>query len=218
MLVEHLDELHDMAERAGRSLATERTVPDEVEGAVARISEAREDTPDSELAALDPYLVLALDRGLLAAWRGLGQSGGGQRAAVRVAVEQVRQALRDLRAEEPIGDTRPAKELAQWLDEVLDASRADVASLLGVSPRQYQRWISRTDAAEPHGEDARRLRVLARLVAHLRHAWTGPGVVAWLTHPHPALNGRTPSSLLDDVEHYPQLRRLASSMRSTRAA
>jgi hypothetical protein len=219
MLLKRLDELHEAAAEAGRHLATARVVPAEVGRVVAEVSEAREATPETELAAVDPYLVLALDRGLLGAWRALRDGAdAARRDAVRVAVEQIRQALRDLGDDAPVADTRPAKDVARWLGEVLDASQADVAALLGVSPRQYQRWVSASDPAEPRGADAHRLRAVARLVAHLRHAWTGPGVVAWLTAPHPALEGHAPVSLLDDPDQLPRLRGLAASTRSTRAA
>jgi len=217
-MLERLDALLDEVERATRVLAAEPKVTDEVRTAIHRVSAAREEMSPDELAAVDPYLVMALDRGLLGAWRGFeADTPEQERAVVRVALEQVRQALRDLRDEAPTTDTRSAKEIARWLDAIWDAPQAEVADLLGVSLRQYQRWLSPT-GAEPRGDDARRLRVLAQIVAQLRHAWTGPGVLRWLTAPHPELDGAPPASLLDDVDAVPRLRRVASAARSTRAA
>lgn len=217
-MLERLDELFTEVEQAGRVLAGEPKVSEEVRTAVLRVSTAREEMAPDELAAVDPYLVMALDRGLLGAWRGFdADTPEEERAIVRVALEQIRQALRDIRDEAPSSETRPAKEIARWLDATWGAPQAEVADLLGVSLRQYQRWLSPA-GAEPRGRDAQRLRVLAQVVAQLRHAWTGPGVLRWLTAPHPELGGDAPASLLDDVDAAPRLRRLASASRSTRAA
>ncbi|HUH08879.1 MAG TPA: hypothetical protein VML96_13850 [Egibacteraceae bacterium] len=219
MLVKQLDELYEATQQASDRLAVQRRVPGEVRRAIGRVTEARESSTESELETLDPYLVMALDSGLLAAWRAFESPAGDQRRRrVRVAVEQVRQALRDIREDGAVSDARPVKDVAGWIDDALDSAQADIAGLLGVSLRQYQRWVSKTDAAAPRGEDAQRVRVLARLVSHLRHALTGPGVVAWLATGHPALDGAAPASLLGRADQITLLRRLAASMRSTRAA
>jgi hypothetical protein len=220
VLLKQLDELREQVDLATGHLATSRKIPEEVEQAVYNVADARERMPGGELNEIDPYLLVALDKGLLGAFKSFRSAVPPEaaRRRMRVALEQIRQALRDLGDEGPVAETRPAKELAQWMDAALDVPQTEMANLLGVSSRQYQRWVSLTDPTEPHGKDAARLRMLARLVAHLRHAWTGPGVVMWLTSPHPSLDGVTPASLLTDIESFPRLRRLASAARSSRAA
>ena len=94
---------------------------------------------------------------------------------------------------EPIGEDRPAHEVALWLDATLaSVSQPRKAELLHVSPRTYQRWISDQEAVRPSGEDERRLRIVARIVNQLRHSLTGPGVVDWFEHPRADLGGATP--------------------------
>lgn len=50
----------------------------------------------------------------------------------------------------------------------------------------------------------------ARIVSHLRHVFTGPGVLRWFERPHPQLAGQTPQTLLSDPTEIPTLLRLAS--------
>jgi hypothetical protein len=87
-----------------------------------------------------------------------------------------------------------------------------VASLLGISPRQLQRWLS-PDGPAPEGADAARVRMVAQVANQLRHVFTGPGVVRWFHRPHPRL-GRPPRDLLDDPLEIPTLLDLAVSARS----
>ncbi len=100
-------------------------------------------------------------------------------------------------------------------DRVADRGcRSDIASDLRVAPRTLQRWLSPTDSAVPTGDDEARLRVVARIVGHLRHSFTGPGTFRWLERPHPELRGKTPLSLLGDESRFPELVRLAARARS----
>ena len=91
----------------------------------------------------------------------------------------------------------------------------DLAELLGVELRRFQRWISPRERTQPEGEDARRLRAVARLAGQLRHAFTPAGVVAWFDWPRPELGGATPRSLLGDPVRLPDLLLAAGSTRST---
>jgi hypothetical protein len=54
------------------------------------------------------------------------------------------------------------------------------------------------------------------VVNQLRHAFTGPGVVAWFTRKHPVL-GRRPIELLNDPLRYPQLLGAATAARAMTA-
>ncbi|GIU84518.1 MAG: hypothetical protein KatS3mg008_1293 [Acidimicrobiales bacterium] len=203
-------------ERATRRLAVSDKVPTEVAELVERFDElfhARD--PVSGLPGADPYLVEGLLGGAVVCLKALreGDSPAG-RKDLRIGLEQVRQALRDLLDEHTVRADRPAKELAQWLVEVTSVPQSDLAEVLRVPPRKFQRWVSRTNKAAPKGEDEMRLRVVAKIVNHLRHAFTGPGTIRWLRRPHPQLCGEPPASLLDDEKRYEELTNLAARSRS----
>ncbi|HLM48976.1 MAG TPA: antitoxin Xre/MbcA/ParS toxin-binding domain-containing protein [Solirubrobacteraceae bacterium] len=59
------------------------------------------------------------------------------------------------------------------------------------------------------------MRAVARIVAQLRHALTGVGVVDWFRRPHPDLGGRAPLDVLDDPLALPELVELAGALRAT---
>lgn len=168
---------------------------------------------------IDPYLFLAVQGALIRALR-LADSPDvpGARREMRTRLEQMRQVFRDIAEGGPLYEESTAKDLARWLASVLETSQSNLAELLGVSPRTFQRWISAGDGAGPEGEDARRVRVVARIANHLRHAMTGPGVVRWFGIPHPQLGGRRPLDLLDGPGAAEQLTALAASARSHTAA
>lgn len=217
MIVKQAAEFEQRLAEVNRRLAREADIDADGQALLRDLADARQDTLESEIQQVDPYLLLALDRGVLGALRALhAVDVSERRRRLRVALEQARHALRDIVAGEPTTESEPAKNVAQWLDAVLDVSQAEVAQLLGVSPRTYQRWVSSTDSAEPHGDDARRVRTLARVVSNLRHALSGPGVVAWFMRPHPA-GGGAPVNLLGEPSETQTLMRLASSARSSSA-
>ena len=87
------------------------------------------------------------------------------------------------------GNTRLITE--ELLQRLPEASRTDVGVLLGVDRRTLLRWLQ--SDKKPSG----RLRVVARLVAILRHNWIGEGRVAWFHRPRRDLDGRTPLDLLE---------------------
>jgi hypothetical protein len=70
--------------------------------------------------------------------------------------------------------------------------QAELAALLGKSQRQVQRW------GVQKGPPPRRLELVARLAALLRHAWTEQGVVYWFMRPRQDLGGKKPIDVLDD--------------------
>ena len=138
-----------------------------------------------------------------------------QRREVRIALEQFRHALRDITAHQPYNDDAPVREVLARTAEILAAPQQTLADLLGVSVRQLQRWLAE-DGSEPAADDAARVRAVGQVVNQLRHAFTGPGVVAWFYRDHPVL-GRRPIEFLDDPLCYPQLLGAATAARAMTA-
>jgi hypothetical protein len=83
-------------------------------------------------------------------------------------------------------------QLQLWLPR---ASQPDLAGLVGISTRQYQRW------GQMHSEPTRRAQIVARLIAILRRSWTDAGVVAWFYRPRPELDDKAPVDVLDDAAY-----------------
>ncbi len=108
-------------------------------------------------------------------------------------VEALRHLLRDAldghveRSEEDVAAV--VQQLQQWLPRV---SQPELAGLMGISTRQYQRW------AQMHSEPTRRAQIVARLIAILKRSWTDAGVVAWFYRPRPELSDKAPIDVLDD--------------------
>lgn len=176
---------------------------------------------ESPAAALwgDPYLAEHAFAGAARAAAGLlDEDPARARRSARVALEQVRQALRDVLEARPVDEDVPPGAVAGWLERVLGLPQQQVASLVGTSARTWQRWLS--GAAEPDPYLLSRLRRIARLTHHLQHSLTGPGVGRWFSRPHPLIKdgAGTPLDLLDDPEGYRLLLSLAAGMRSTQAS
>lgn len=200
-------------------LASNEEIPDDLRFFVDDLADQLIDLPDMAALRVDPYLLLAAQRALLGSLRALDvEDASLARSQMRIRLEQLRQVYRDLAEGAAVYEDRGAKQVAAWLAEVLDVSQTRLAKLLDVSPRTLQRWVSETDPVGPEGEDARRLRVIARVANHLRHALTGPGVVLWFEVPSAQLGGTRPLDLLDDPNAAARLATLAASARSHSAA
>jgi|tagenome__1003787_1003787.scaffolds.fasta_scaffold20634565_2 hypothetical protein len=110
-----------------------------------------------------------------------------------VNIERIRHVLRDALDEYVTGVSNDrglvVKELREWMP---NTSWTAIAELAGVDRRTLHRW------AKQSGPPARRLALVARLVAILRHAWTEPGILAWFDRPRRDLGGRKPRALLDE--------------------
>jgi predicted nucleic acid-binding protein len=208
-----LSDLLGEVNEATALLQRSATVPDRVIEII--------DSFDSVLAAAtapepDPHQAKALWQAALHAQKGLRADNDTQRRHdVRVALEQFRQVLRDTVESQCYGEDSPVRDVFARTVQTLAAPQTTVAELLGVSTRQLQRWLA-DDGAEPAGDDAARIRMIGRLVNQLRHAFTGPGVIAWFTRAHPVL-GRPPMELLDDPLDYPQLLSAATAARAQTA-
>jgi hypothetical protein len=193
-------------------MAAETGVPADAGAEVAALAAAVRATPLDRWTAADPYLALLVHRAVLDAAAAVEEE---ERDALRIALERLSHALAALGEAEEVGDTRSPKELAQWLVSALDVPQRDLAALLGVDLRRFQRWISARERTQPDGEEARRLRAVARLAGQLRHAFTPAGVVAWFDWARPELGGATPREVLGDPVRLPELLLAAGSVRST---
>jgi len=205
--------------RLNDRLAHERRIPREVVAAVHEVAAGVTQTALARWEAIDPYLTLILHRSVIAAQEALDdRDRAAGRDRLRIALEGLRQAFAAIAESEPVGDDRSAKEIARWLAETAEVSQAQLAELLGVSLRQFQRWISPHVATQPEGEDARRVRAVARIVNQLRFSLTPTGAIGWFDWPRDDLGGATPAELLDDAARLPELTAAAGSMRGTYAA
>lgn len=210
--------LEKQLREANLVLARQKDVPEAVEKLVRRIGADVMKISPEESTGVDPYLLLALHQGALVARFALDLNNQTRkRSMLRLALEKMRQAVRDIVEGIPTGEDQPSKDVARWLVEVLAVPQADIAFALGTTPRTFQRWISAADPSEPRDEEALKVRVLARITQNLRHSFTGPGVLAWLDRPHPELKGAPPKNLLSKREDFEQLVHLAAAARSSAA-
>jgi hypothetical protein len=208
-------EIEDILEQvasATRLLRASQEVPTEVETLIQELdSKLHADAPLQ--LEVDPYLSTTLFAGALRAVKALRHDSASQRRRdVRVALEQVRHALRDITDAAPFAADVPVRDVLVRLADSLNVAQADLAELLDVSTRQLQRWLS-PDGPSLSGDDEARVRIVAQIVNHLRHVFTAPGVLAWFRRSHPHL-GKPPIELLDDPSSYPRLRDLAAASRS----
>jgi uncharacterized protein (DUF2384 family) len=178
-----------------------------------------EHTAMSRWEAIDPYLALIIHRAVIQAGEAAHRADEpGARDELRVALESLRQGFAAIAENEPVGDQRSLKEIARWLAETAEVPQNRLADLLGVSLRQFQRWVSSQDTTAPDGDDARRLRSVARIVNQLRFSLTPAGAIEWFTWPRDDLQGRRPIELLQEPARLPDLTAIAGSMRSTYAS
>ncbi len=183
-------------------------VSDQIRLAVRRLASQIPETPEP-LGEMDPYLRDALLTAVIHAFR---SEEAGDRAQLRIAIERIRQALRDVLDERPVWRGGP-KDAVLWLRD-LGLSTADMTQLFAVSDSTVRRWLAVSEESVPGGEQGDRIMVVAKVVNHLRHAMTPRGIVNWLQRPHPALDDRTPMDELKDADSYRRLVDLAAGARS----
>ena len=213
-----LGKLMQQLEGAAAELATSREVPAAVRAFIRKLpTELHAESPVRALQG-DPYLAEHAFAGSARAAVALLEDDQQEaRRQARLALEQVRQALRDALAQRAVADDVEPRALVHWLDRVLGLPQPQLARLVGTSPRTWQRWLA--EVSEPDQVQSWRLRQVAQLVVHLRHSLTGPGVARWFYRHHPLIKegaGR-PIDLLDDPEGLLLLKRLAAGLRSTQA-
>lgn len=209
-----LRELLAEVDAATKLLQRSSTVPGDVASVIDGVGAALDAAHVQQEA--DPYLTAALWKAAYRAEKALRDEDPAQRRrAVRIALEQFRQALRDITEDRPYSADVPVGEVLAGTVQTLGVPQKDVADLLGVSVRQLQRWLSE-GGSEPSADDAGRIRAVGQIVNQLRHTFTGHGVLAWFQRDHPAL-GLPPIKLLEDPLRYPEVLRLARSARAMAA-
>jgi DNA-binding transcriptional regulator YiaG len=118
--------------------------------------------------------------------------------SLRLGVETIRQALVRVAEDAWAADDAPLHELVERLLTTTHLSVPGLAAILDVDASTVRRWQEPRDAGAPETQEMLKARVLARVVARLRHVFTARGVVEWLREPHPALKGRAPAELLGE--------------------
>jgi uncharacterized protein (DUF2384 family) len=219
-----LDSIADLSEPAAAAgeiqrlndrLAGERTIPADVAESVREIAAAVDLTNLRRWEAIDPHHAVIVLHSAVSAQRTLEDlESTAARDQLRVALESIRQSLAAIAEREPVSDERSPKEIVQWLTQRTEVPQARLADLFGVSARQLQRWVSGSESAQPEGEDARKVRLVARIVNQLRFVLTPGGTVDWFTWPRADLGNRRPLDLLDDPAQEPTLNLIAGNMRS----
>ena len=199
-LRDRANEIQDALERAD----TLHEIGDAVVGLAGALPTLADDYTEA-----DPYLTRALHSGTIEALLAVRDE---DRAKLRLAVERIRQALRDMLDERPVWRAG-TKDAAVWLGSV-GLSTDDLAEVFSVSSDTVRRWTKPENTQVPSDDHADKVVVVAKIVNHLRHAMTPRGAVQWLLRPHPMLDDRRPVDELKDAESYQQLIRLASNARS----
>jgi uncharacterized protein (DUF2384 family) len=223
-----LDSIADLSEpataaeeiqRLNDRLAGERTIPAEIADAVRELAAGVDQTNLRRWEAIDPHHAVIVLYSAVSAQRALEDpESPAARDQLRVALESIRQSLAAIAEREPVSDERNPKQIVQWLAERTEVSQSKLADLLGVSARQLQRWLSATEPVQPEGEDARKVRLVARVVNQLRFVLTPAGTVDWFSWPRSDLDQRRPLDLLDDPAEEPTLAMIAGAMRSQLAS
>jgi hypothetical protein len=200
-------------------LARERTIPAEIVESVREIAAAVDETSLRRWELIDPRHAVIVLHSAVGAQRAVEEpESPASRDQLRIALESMRQSLAAIAEREPVSDERSPKEVVRWLAERTEVPQATLAQLLGVSARQLQRWLSPGETAQPEGDDARKARLVARIVNQLRFVLTPAGTVDWFSWPREDLGGRPPLELLDDPAQEPTLALAAGGMRSVLAA
>jgi hypothetical protein len=224
-IAEYVADIADPASAAAelgslnRRLALERTIPQAVSEAVHDVAAGVTETALARWERIDPRHAVILLRSVVAAQEAIEDLNPARgRDHLRVALESMRQAFAAIAEGEELSDERSPKEIVRWLVETTEVPQARLAAMIGVSPRQFQRWASPNETSQPEGDDARRVRAIARIVNQLRFVLTPGGTIDWFDWPRRDLRGGTPRQALADPRRLPELTAAAASMRSTAAA
>jgi DNA-binding transcriptional regulator YiaG len=205
-------------QRLNDRLASESAIPPAIVAAVREIAFGIEETNLRRWETVDPTHAVIVLRSAVSAQLALEEPDSpAARDQLRIALESIRQSLAAIAEREPVSAERTPKEVVQWLAARTEVPQGRLAELLGVSARQLQRWLSATESAQPEGDDARKVRLVARIVNQLRFALTPAGTVEWFGWSRTDLGSRSPLELLDDPIEEPRLLMIAGAMRSTLA-
>jgi hypothetical protein len=196
-------------------LARAREIPDQIAAAVDQILGSISETDADQWLRISQDLEIHVLIAVIDAQRALMLRGEGlpARNRLRSALGRLSQALGLIAEGAPVSPDRSSKEIARWLVETLDVAQREIAEVLGVPLRTFQRWASAAERVEPEGEDADRLRVLAAIVSQLRFSLTSTGIIRWLDVSNGWLDGKRPRVLLADPLQQPRLLRAARAFR-----
>src|SRR5581483_7728912 len=171
-------------QRLNDRLAQERTISADIAEAVRELAAGIDQTNLRRWEAIDPHHAVIVLHSAVSAQRAVEDPDSPRaRDQLRIALESIRQSLAAIAEREPVSDERTPKEIVRWLAGRTEVSQERLAGLIGVSSRQLQRWLSDAETAAPDGEEARRVRLLARVVNQLRFVLTPAGSVAWFDWP-----------------------------------
>lgn len=199
---------------ANLRLARSATVPASVRALVDAVSDELIGL-DAEAFGDDPYLLVAIERAALQAKRALDvDDDAEQRRAVRIALDDLQRLCAAIAEREPVAAGRDANAIARWLVDTAGLPARQVAPIVGVHERTLQRWAAEPPQSAPSGEDERRLRSVAQVVAQLRHVLTAPGALAWMTAPAGELGEMTPMQRLEDPAGLPDVLAAARRLRA----
>jgi DNA-binding transcriptional regulator YiaG len=206
-------------QRLNDRLAAERAIPAEIADAVRELAAGVDQTNLQRWEAIDPHHAVIVLHSAVSAQRALEDpDSSAARDQLRVALESIRQSLAAIAEREPVSDERTPKQTVQWLAARTEVPQPTLAALLGVSVRQLQRWLSESEVVQPEGDEARKVRVIARAVNQLRFVLTPAGTIDWFGWPRTDLGQRRPLDLLDDPAEEPTLAMIAGAMRSQLAS
>ena len=199
-------------------LAYLETIPPDVQAEVREVTDAVA-RHDWSWRTVDPHYGEILLRASMSAQLAIADAEQpGSRERLRMALDGLSSAFDAIAESQPVSDGRTGKELVAWLVDQTEVSQAELAHLLGVSPRQFQRWLSPAETAGPEGPDLRRVRAVARIVNQLRFALTPAGAIDWFGRRLPDLGRKRPIDLLDKPDRLPELVGLAADLRATTAS
>lgn len=199
---------------ANQRLARLADVPESIRELVDAVSDELI-ALDVEAFGEDPYLLVAIERAALQAKRALDlDEPREQRRAVRLALDDLHRLCSALAEREPVSADRDVNAVARWLVETAGLAARQVAPLVGVHERTLQRWAAEPPQSRPSGEDERKLRSVAHVVAQLRHVLTAPGVLAWMTAPAEELGGEAPVDRLNAPVGLPEVLAAARRLRA----
>lgn len=209
-------ELHEQLVEANRRLARSRVVSDELQQLAKSLVEHLLQLSEDEPEDAGIFVRQVLRKGARETLEGLlADDDQLKRRHLRLGFEQMRQALNEILEDRPVHESRKPGDLARWMVQVTRVPQREVADVLGVPERTFQRWLTKP-TTRIRSEEELKLRVAAKCINQLRHGLTGRGIVNWFHHRHPDLK-KTPTKALNELERNPDyeplLVRLAASSR-----
>jgi hypothetical protein len=130
----------------------------------------------------------------------LHQESADSEAAVLDALDGLHTGLLAVQENDPVSDSRPLRDVVNWMIETLGVSQEQFATACGIPSRTLQRWLTGATPTPRAMED--RLRLILRGLNDVRFAVRGWLALAWLNQPLPAAGHRPPLELVDQPEAF----------------